>query len=361
MPSGSPVLVRQIRNGIVESQHRGDIVEVDAAGRIVRILGDPERLVTLRSTVKPFGLIALIEAGGIEAFGLSPAEIAIMASSHSGEDQHVRTIQALYRRAGVSQTVLACGSEGMPLDPLTAARLARDGERPSPLRHMCSGQHSVFILLARLRDWHLESYWHADHPAHEAYRSAVARAFGVAPASLRTGIDGCGVLTYAFTLTEVARAFALLADPAGAPAGDPRGELAPHLTIVRDAMLANPEMIGGSRDRLDTSLMKALPGRIVSKSGMEALRGMAILPGTRGNGAKVGASGLAIKIEDGDGYERGSWAATVEALRQVGVLDGQPLRALARYHRPVSLDPHGRSVAEAVPEFDLAPVGELFA
>ena len=59
-----------------------------------------------------------------------------MASSHSGEDRHVRTIQALYRRAGVSQTVLACGAEGMPLDPLTAARLARDGERPSPLRHM---------------------------------------------------------------------------------------------------------------------------------------------------------------------------------------------------------------------------------
>jgi L-asparaginase II len=355
------VLVRQIRNGVVESQHRGDIVEVDAAGRIVRIVGDPERLVTLRSTVKPFGLVALIEAGGIEAFGLSSAEIAIMASSHSGEDQHVRTIQALYRRAGVSQAVLACGAEGMPLDALTAARLARDGERPSPLRHMCSGQHSVFILLSRLRNWPLETYWHADHPAHEAYRSAVARAYGVAPASLQTAIDGCGVLTYAFTLTEVARAFALLADPSAAPAGDPRRDLAPQLAIVRDAMMANPEMIGGIRERLDTSLMKALPGRIVSKSGMEALRGMAILAGPRGNGSNVGPTGLAIKIEDGDGYERGSWAATVEALRQVGVLDGQPLRALARYHRPVSVDPHGRAVGEAVAEFDLAPVGELFA
>jgi len=51
----------------------------------------------------------------------------------------------------------------------------------------------------------------------------------------------------------------------------------------------------------------------------------------------------------------------VEALRQVGVLDGQPLRILARYHRPVTVDPHGRAVSEAVAEFDLAPVGELFA
>ena len=61
-----PVLVRQIRNGIVESEHRGHIVEVDVAGSIVRSLGDPDRVVTLRSAVKPFGLIGLIEAGAVE-------------------------------------------------------------------------------------------------------------------------------------------------------------------------------------------------------------------------------------------------------------------------------------------------------
>ena len=74
---------------------------------------------------------------------------------------------------------------------------------------------------------------------------------------------------------------------------------------------------------------------------------------------EAGASGLAIKIEDGDGYDRGTWAASVEALRQAGVVDGQALRALDRYHRPVLRDPHGRIGAEAIPEFELAPVGEL--
>jgi hypothetical protein len=68
---------------------------------------------------------------------------------------------------------------------------------------------------------------------------------------------------------------------------------------------------------------------------------------------------MAVKIEDGDGYDRGTWAASVEALRQAGALEGQALRVLARYHRPVSLDPHGRTGAEAIPEFELAPVGEL--
>jgi L-asparaginase II len=356
-----PILVRQTRNGIVESVHRGDVVEADASGRIIRLLGDPDRVVTLRSCVKPFGLLALIEAGGVDAYELTTPEIAIMASSHSGEDIHVRTIQGLYRRAGVSQSVLACGAEGMPLDALTSARLARDGEKAGPVRHMCSGQHSAMILLARLRGWSLEDYWHDDHPTQVAYRAAVAAAFAIKPARLVSAIDGCGIATFAFPLREVARAYALLAGPEAVPSSDPRRSLAPALGVVRDAMLAHPEMVGGSRDRLDTSLMKAIPGGIVSKGGMEALRGLGILAGPRaGNGrTPTPATGMAIKIEDGDGSDRGTWAATIEALRQAGVLDGGPLRELARYHRPVSLDPHGRIGAEAIPDFELAPVGEL--
>jgi L-asparaginase II len=354
-----PVLVRQTRNGVEESVHRGDIVEVDVTGREIRVLGDPDHVVNLRSCVKPFGLVSLLEAGGLKAFELEPQELAIMASSHSGEDLHVRTLQAMYRRTGVAQSALACGSEEAPLDELTAARLARDGEKPGPIRHMCSGQHSVFLLLCRLNDWNPDGYWLDEHPAQVIYRDAVARAFGTKPERLRTGLDGCGIATYAFPLREVARAFAMLADPAGVPATDTRAALAPHLARIRDAMLANPEMVGGTRDRIDTSVMKAIPGRVVSKGGMEALRGLAILPGARGNGASHPASGMAIKIEDGDGYDRGTWAATVEALRQAGVVDAQALRMLGRYHRPVSLDPHGRVGAEAIPSFELAPVAEL--
>jgi L-asparaginase II len=71
------------------------------------------------------------------------------------------------------------------------------------------------------------------------------------------------------------------------------------------------------------------------------------------------ASGLALKIEDGGGFDRASSAASVEALRQTGALDGAALRALSRYHRPKGLDPRGEGVSEAIAEFDLAPVGEL--
>jgi L-asparaginase II len=354
-PRTPPVLVRQVRGGVVESRHRGSIVEVAADGSVRRMLGDPETVVNLRSAVKPFGLVALVQAGGIDEFDLSDAELAMMAGSHSGEDLHVRTLQAVFRRAGVSQHLLACGSDGAPLDTLTAARLARDGEKPGPLRHMCSGQHASMLLLCRINDWPADEYWRSDHPVQLLYASVVARAFATTPEMLTTSVDACGVPTYAFPLYEVARAFAFLADPAGLPEADSRAELAGALTRIRAAMLANPDFVAGSRDRLDTSVMKALPGRVVAKGGAEGLRGFAILPVARG----AGAAGLAIKIEDGGGFDRANAAASVEALRQVGLLDAAALRALGRYHRPLALDPRGEIAGEAVADFQLAPVGEL--
>ncbi len=351
------MLARQVRGGIVESVHRGHVVRVDQAGRVTHVAGDPETVVTLRSCAKPFSLVALVEAGGVRDFDLSSAELALMASSHSGEDLHVRTLQGVFRRSGLTQALLACGAEGAPLDELTSARLARDGEKAGPIRHMCSGQHSAMLLLARLADWDLDGYWRADHPVQAAVRSAVARAFGTTPERLTTAVDGCGIETYAFPLAAVARAYGLLADPeAATAANDSRRTLATALRAIRDAMAANPEMVAGTRDRLDTSLMKVVPRRLVSKGGMEALRGIAVLPdpGTGGQ-----ASAFAIKVEDGGGFDRSTWSVTVEALRVAGVLDAQALRVLGRYHRPVELDPHGRIAAETIAGFELAPVGEL--
>jgi L-asparaginase II len=339
----------------VESRHRGSIVEVAADGSVRRVLGDPDTVVNLRSAVKPFGLVALVESGAVEEFGLSEAELATMAGSHSGEDLHVRTLQAVFRRAGVTQQLLGCGAEGAPLDALTAARLARDGEKPGPLRHMCSGQHASMLLLCRIADWPMVEYWRPDHPVQRLYAATVARVFDTMPEMLVTSVDACGVPTYAFPLYEVARAFAFLAEPTLVPESDSRAGLAGALTRIRDAMLANPELVAGNRDRLDTSVMKAVPGRVVSKGGAEGLRGFAIL--TAPGGAR--AAGVALKIEDGGGFERAGSAVAIETLKQLGVLDSAALRALGRYHRPLALDPRGEVVGETVADFELAPVGEL--
>jgi L-asparaginase II len=345
------------RSGIVESRHRGHIVQVGAGGEIERALGDPDIVVTLRSAAKPFALVALVESGAAKEFGLTPPELALMAASHSGEDLHVRTLQAVFRRAGVSQSLLACGTDDAPLDALTAARLARDGEQAGPVRHNCSGQHASSILLSRYSGWTLADYWRPEHPSQVAARTAVGRCFGIQPEALRTAVDRCGILTYAVPLVEVARAYALLADPERVAGSSARSRVVPPLTRIRDAMLAWPEMVAGTRERVDTAVMKALPGRLISKGGAEGLRGLALLAGSRGDGTE--AAGMAITIEDGDGSDRAGRAVAVEALEQVEVLSTQLVRQLGAYHRPIERDPRGAPCSEALPEFELAPISEL--
>ena len=229
-----------------------------------------------------------------------------MAGSHSGEDLHVRTLQGVFRRAGVSQQFLGCGSEGSPLDVLDRRPPVPRRQKPGSIRHMCSGQHASILLLCRLNGWPYEDYWRPDHPVQALYAATVARAFGTSPSLLVESTDSCGVPTYAFPLHEVARAYAMLAHPDGLPAKDSRLSLADALIRIRDAMIANPDFVAGTRDRLDSSVMKALPGRIVSKGGAEGLRGFSLLPGD-GHAAR----GVALKIEDGGGYDRAVSAASV--------------------------------------------------
>ena len=194
-----------------------------------------------------------------------------------------------------------------------------------------------------------------EHAVQAATRSAVARIFGVPVGALVTATDQCGIQTYAFSLAALARAYTLLADPAAIGAKDPRYPLALHLATVRDAMLAHPELVAGTRDRLDTALMRASPGRLVVKGGAEGLRAIAVVPDQVGGAV----SAFAIKVEDGDGYARAGWAIAVEALRSAGLLDEVAVRGLGRYHRPAMVDPRGEVSARTVASFELAPVGEL--
>jgi L-asparaginase II len=347
-----PLLVEVRRGQTVESRHRGHIVQVDDRGRIMHAVGAPSTEVMLRSTVKPFGVVALIESGAADDLALTPAELAIMCASHTGEDKHVRTLQAIFRRASVTQALLRCGTEGAPSDALTAARLARDGETPGAIRHGCSGFHAASILMSAYAGWSVEGYADPSHRSQVAVREAVARLFGRKPETLRTATDNCGVLTYEVTLLELARAYLLLADPEGPAADGAKSQSAPALRRVRDAMMGAPDMVGGTYDNLDTELMRRRPGRLVAKAGAEGMRAIGLVAHD-----DVGASGIAIKIEDGDMGRRAIKAASVETLAQVGVLDERDLRAMAAYHHPTVLAPGGGEAATALPRFELAAVG----
>lgn len=271
-----------------------------------------------------------------------------MAASHAGEDRHVRLVQGALRAGGLTRSVLQCGTH-TPYDTETAQRLARDGEPPGELRANCSGKHAAMVLHARAAGWDVDTYWQPDHPVQQLALETVAAVSGVPARKIGTATDNCGVVTFALPLRAIARAYARLADPSGLT----DAPLREALTRIRDAMVANPELVSGDRRQFDTDLMRAAPGRIVAKGGAEGLRSVGVLRGALGKGTP--AIGLAVRIEDGDGARRAGPAATCEALRQIGVLGEAEMTAMSPYAAaPVRDLPRGEVVGEVRAAFTLA-------
>jgi L-asparaginase II len=332
-----PVLVEVARGGTIESRHRGSIAVIGADGSLVASAGDPDTLVFLRSAAKPFQLAPFVASGRFDGydFGTPTEALAIMAASHSGEDRHVRTIQALLRQGGLGREVLQCGVHA-PYDMETAQRLLRDGEPLTSLRHNCSGKHAGMALHAKSAGWEVERYWHPDNPVQQLALQTIATVTDVPADEIVTGTDGCGVVTFALPLRGLALAFARLADPS--TLADPA--LADALIRIRDAMMAHPELVAGERRRYDTALMRARPGALVAKGGAEGVHAVGVLAGHAGQGPD-GAIGLALKIEDGDGGRRAASVASCAALSQLGILDADALASLADYASPPIRDPRG--------------------
>jgi L-asparaginase II len=194
----------------------------------------------------------------------------------------------------------------------------------------------------------VETYWQPEHPIQVAALETVAALSDVPVERIARATDGCGVVTFGLPLRGLALAFARLADPSGVA----DGALRSALERIRDAMMAHPELVAGERRMLDTALMRAAPGRLVSKGGAEGVQAVGILEG--GQERVRGAAGLALKIEDGDGARRARSTATVAALRQLGALDEEVLVGrLGDFASPPIRDPRGEPSGEVRAAFAL--------
>ncbi|HEX7172089.1 MAG TPA: asparaginase [Candidatus Limnocylindria bacterium] len=337
-PEGPPALVEVTRGDRVESVHRGVVAVVAADGELIASTGDVDQFIYLRSSAKPFQLAPFVVSGRFDEYGLGPEALAIMAASHSGEDRHVRLVQEVLRRGGLTSASLQ-NQVHAPYDSETANRLVRDGEKPTVLRGNCSGKHAGMVLFAKASGWPIESYWHPDHPVQRLALETISALSDVPIESIQTAVDGCGVLTFGMPLRGLAVAFARLADPSSV--ADP--PLGSALTRIRDAMMAHPELVGGERRRIDTALMRAYPKRIVSKGGAEGVLAMGLPPGALPDSGRFGdgSMGIAVKIEDGNFARRAGDVTSIAVLRQLGLV-GDPMPGpLVEYATPPIVDPRG--------------------
>src|SRR5712691_7990788 len=258
-----PLTVIVRRAGVVEARHRIHAVAVQD-GAVIAEAGDPGLVCFMRSSSKPLQALPLARARP----DLEPRDLAIASASHLASPAQLEAVRALLAKAPAAEDELECGPAGKP---------------PRKLNHNCSGKHAGMLALCRAQGWRSEGYRLEGHRVQREMLAVHAEAAEVPADELRTGIDGCGVLTFALPLERMAHAFARLSQLEG---GD----------RIAAGMKAYPDLIRGPR-AADTRLMKTLPGWI-AKGGAEGL--------LCASGVGIG---VALKVEDGNGRAVGPAAA----------------------------------------------------
>ncbi len=333
------VIAETTRGGITESVHHGIIVAVGADGEIIASVGDPEQVIFFRSSAKPFQAIPVIESGAADAFGLTPAELALCCASHAGSPEHQRQVTAMLARFGMTADDLQCGCP-LPMDQAEAARMVL-GETPrTPLACDCSGKHAGMLAVIAHEGRSHHDYLDPAHPLQRRILGIMGEVMRVPEETIVLGIDGCSLPTFGAPVRAFATAFAALAAPERVPSRAGR-EHASALNRLRAAMTAHPENVAGP-GHFVTDLMALSNGRIAAKSGAEGLICLAI---------PKRELGIAIRVLDGS--FRAHPDVTLEALKQLDILDAPTREAILAQDSPELRNHNGLLVGEIRPAFRL--------
>ena len=243
------VLAEYVRDGVVESEHRGFLAALNADGSIFKSLGDVETKIFPRSTVKCAQASAMVRSG----LDLEPRLLALAQSSHSGGQMHLDGAREILASVGLAESALQCALDR----PLGDAERRTWGEKPpTQIAMNCSGKHAAMLATCVKNGWPIETYLEQSHPLQLAIKAELEDLAGET-ISL-TSTDGCGAPLFLLSLiglVRAVRAITISTDPV-------------HQSVM-SAARAFPEMVGGV-GRHNTEMMQQVAG-LFMKDGAEAV------------------------------------------------------------------------------------------
>lgn len=323
----SEIVLHYTRAGHVENIHRGDVAAVNCKGEVVAAVGNAYLPMFWRSAAKPFQALPFVKNGGLEKFSITQEELALLVSSHSGEENHVALVRGILAKLGLDESVLDCGVV-RPMSGKAFKKIIAAGEKVLPVHNPCSGKHSQIIALAMMLGIDYAGYTKPDHAAQKIIFKHVAMASRMPEDKLEIGIDGCGVPVFYLPIYNMSLAYARLSTPSK---GD-WGEYEDAATKIRDAMSKYPQIISGT-GRIDLAVSEVTGGRIIAKIGSDAVYCLAV---------KDGDLGITFKIEDGD------YAAvtpmTIAVLKKLDLLTKDEAAELDKKFPPVLKNHRGEII-----------------
>jgi L-asparaginase II len=262
--SANPVLVEVIRGDAVESVHRGRAVIVRSSGETLWSVGDVNALTYPRSAIKAFQALPMVASGAANAFGFTPAELALTCASHNGESFHTETALGMLAKLGLEEPALECGHH-WPMGQQALIDLAWQHQQPGAQHNNCSGKHAGMLALARHMGWDTQGYIEVDHPVQVAIRECIETCCDTQLDGVPMAPDGCSVPTWAMPLKNLALGFARFGDPDQLP-----GNYQQAAHQLYDAAVSEPMMVAGT-GRYCSEVMADLTGRAFLKVGAEGV------------------------------------------------------------------------------------------
>jgi L-asparaginase II len=299
----NPILIEITRGALVESVHTGALVVARPNGETTLSLGTVTRPVFPRSAIKAFQVVPVFETGTADALEFTDADIALACASHAGTPAHTARAASILARAKLSEIALECGAH-VPSNVDAANALVRAGTKPSQLHNNCSGKHAAMVGTCVQCGDAVGGYTDIAHPHQQRIARVLADMLGDGFDARRYGIDGCSAPNWAIPLHDLARGFAKLATGEGLSPFGANDRAKVGRRIMR-ACWSEPDMVAGP-GRLDTIVMRALPGQVFLKTGAEGVYCGAF--------PELGL-GFALKIDDG--HARASTAVTEWLIRHI--------------------------------------------
>ena len=243
------VLAEYIRDGVVESEHRGFLAVLNADGSLFKSLGEIDTKIFPRSTVKCFQASAMVRSG----LDLEPRLLALAQSSHSGAAMHMDGAREILASVGLTESALQCATD-RPLGD--AERRAWGYSEPTQIAMNCSGKHAAMLATCVKNGWPIETYLEQSHPLQVAIKKELEDLSG--EAITLTSTDGCGAPLFFISVIGLARAIRAITISTDLL----------HQSVM-NAARAFPEMVGGV-GRHNTEMMQQVPG-LFMKDGAEAV------------------------------------------------------------------------------------------
>ncbi|MCW1248992.1 asparaginase [Acaricomes phytoseiuli] len=305
IPAHSPVAVRS-RNGATENVHYGTVIVYDGVGQSLLSVGDPEAVMYLRSALKPFQLLTMVQYG----LQLPARLLALAVGSHNGAPEHLAGVSEILTSHGLREADLIA-PEDFPFGPAERREWLAKNRSARRVAHCCSGKHAAMLATCVVNGWSLKNYSQPQHPLQLAIRNTIETVTKSAVGAL--SVDGCGAPAFALPLDAVVRAFGQLAAATSSAKA-----------MIANAMRRYPEFVAGA-ERDVTTVMQSVPG-LLAKDGADGIQLMAF------------PSGAAIGVKIADGADAPRMPVTLAALEAVfpGFADQRLRTAFSSDLRPVA-------------------------